>query len=112
MTTPQDVATVDVSRSINFCRQMHMPVVGLVENMSGFVCPHCHTTTDIFRTGGGKKLSDKYDVPFLGSIPIDPSFGVSGDAGMPFVQRFNDSPVADTYRAIAKKLDEMRRTNV
>jgi Mrp family chromosome partitioning ATPase len=112
VTTPQDVATVDVSRSINFCRQMSMPVVGLVENMSGFVCPHCHKTTDIFRTGGGKKLSDKYDVPFLGSIPIDPSFGISGDAGLPYVRRFADSPVADTYRTIATRLEETRRTKV
>lgn len=112
VTTPQDVATVDVSRSINFCRQMSMPVVGLVENMSGFVCPHCHKTTDIFRTGGGKKLSGKYDVPFLGSIPIDPSFGISGDAGLPYVQRFVDSPVADIYRSIATKLEITRRTKV
>lgn len=112
VTTPQDVATVDVSRSINFCRQMSMPVVGLVENMSGFVCPHCHKTTDIFRTGGGKKLSDKYDVPFLGSIPIDPSFGISGDAGLPYVQRFANSPVADTYRTIATRLEKTRRIKV
>jgi Mrp family chromosome partitioning ATPase len=112
VTTPQDVATVDVSRSINFCRQMSMPVVGLVENMSGFVCPHCHTTTDIFRTGGGKKLADKYDVEFLGSIPIDPSFGITGDAGIPYVQRFTDSPVAETYRTIATKLHETRSTKV
>lgn len=112
VTTPQEVSTVDVSRSINFCRQMEMPVVGLVENMSGFVCPHCHTTTDIFRTGGGKKLAETYDVPFLGSIPIDPSFGITGDAGMPYVQRFTDSPVADTYRDIADKLHKTRSNAV
>jgi Mrp family chromosome partitioning ATPase len=110
VTTPQQVATVDVSRSINFCRQMKMPVVGIVENMSGFVCPHCHTTTDIFRTGGGKKLAVKYDVPFLGSIPIDPSFGISGDAGMPYVQRFNGSPIAQTYQSIAEALHTTRST--
>ena len=112
VTTPQAVSTADVSRSINFCRQMNMPVVGLVENMSGFVCPNCHVTTDIFRTGGGKMLSEKYDIPFLGSIPIDPSFGITGDAGMPYVQRFADSPVADTYRTIADTLHKTRSSNV
>jgi Mrp family chromosome partitioning ATPase len=111
VTTPQAVSTADVSRSINFCRQLSMPVVGLVENMSGFVCPNCHATTDIFRTGGGKMLAERYDIPFLGSIPIDPSFGISGDAGMPYVQRFADSPVADTYRTIADTLHKTRSSN-
>ncbi len=112
VTTPQSVATVDVSRSINFCRQMKMPVIGLVENMSGFVCPHCHTVTDIFRTGGGKKLAETYAITFLGSIPIDPSFGISGDAGLPYVQRFSESPIAETYRTIADTLHNTRSTNV
>ena len=112
VTTPQDVSTVDVARSINFCRQMELPVLGIVENMSGFVCPHCHTTTDIFRSGGGSALATRYDVPFLGSLPLDPSIGISGDAGMPYIQRFADSPIADTYRKIAENLHETRSTKV
>lgn len=110
VTTPQDVSTVDVARSINFCRQMELPVLGIVENMSGFVCPHCHTTTDIFRSGGGSALAKRYDVPFLGSLPLDPSIGISGDAGMPYIQRFADSPVAGIYREIAQTLHETRST--
>ncbi|NLA92194.1 MAG: P-loop NTPase [Spirochaetales bacterium] len=108
VTTPQAVATVDVARSVNFCRQMKIPVAGIVENMAGFVCPHCHTTTAIFRSGGGKSLADHYHLPFLGSIPIDPSMGVAGDAGIPFVQRFEESPIAEIYSEIAKRLNETR----
>lgn len=110
VTTPQEVSTVDVARSINFCRQMNMPVIGIVENMSSFVCPHCHSITDIFRTGGGKTLSERYEVPLLGSLPIDASFGISGDAGLPYVVRFADSPVAATYRQIVEHLNETRST--
>lgn len=112
VTTPQEVSTVDVARSVNFCRQLKLPVVGIVENMSGFVCPHCHRTTDIFRTGGGRRLAQRYNVPFLGSIPIDPSIGISTDAGMPYVQRFFDSPVAHTYRQIAETLHDTRSTEL
>ncbi|MGI6481225.1 MAG: Mrp/NBP35 family ATP-binding protein [Sphaerochaetaceae bacterium] len=108
VTTPQAVATVDVARSINFCRQMKIPVAGIVENMAGFVCPQCHTTTAIFRSGGGRALADKYHIPFLGSIPIDPLMGLAGDGGIPFVQRFEGSPIANTYLGIAKTLNETR----
>jgi hypothetical protein len=87
---------------------MKIPVAGIVENMAGFVCPHCHTTTAIFRSGGGKSLADHYHLPFLGSIPIDPSMGVAGDAGIPFVQRFEESPIAEIYSEIAKRLNETR----
>jgi len=112
VTTPQEVSTVDVARSINFCRQMKLPIVGIVENMSGFVCPHCHTTTDIFRTGGGSSLAKRYEVPFLGSLPLDPTIGISGDAGMPYIQRFAGSVIAATYRKIAQTLHETRSTEV
>ncbi|MDD2297781.1 MAG: P-loop NTPase, partial [Sphaerochaetaceae bacterium] len=100
------------ARSINFCRQMKLPIVGIVENMSGFVCPHCHTTTDIFRTGGGSSLAKRYEVPFLGSLPLDPTIGISGDAGMPYIQRFAGSVIAATYRKIAQTLHETRSTEV
>ncbi|MFA5468964.1 MAG: Mrp/NBP35 family ATP-binding protein [Sphaerochaetaceae bacterium] len=108
VTTPQAVATVDVARSVNFCRQMEIPVVGVIENMAGFVCPHCNTITAIFRSGGGKALAKHYNIPFLGSLPIDASMGVVGDAGVPYVQRYSDSPIASTYMEIAKTLNETR----
>lgn len=104
VTTPQDVAAVDVSKSINFCSQLGLPITGIVENMSGFVCPHCGTVTHVFKEGGGKKLSERYKVPFLGSIPLDPGIGEAGDAGTPFVARFKESPVSEIYSAIARSL--------
>ncbi len=84
VTTPQDVALIDVRKSITFCRQLAMPVIGVVENMSGFVCPHCGKQTDIFKNGGGEAMAENMGVPFLGSIPIEPNIAQSGDSGNPF----------------------------
>lgn len=83
VTTPQDVALADVRKSVNFCKQLRMPVIGVVENMSGFVCPHCGTVTEIFKTGGGKKMAEDMKVPFLGTIPIEPRITKNGDSGLP-----------------------------
>lgn len=74
VTTPQQVATADVRKEINFCKKVNFDVLGVVENMSGFICPHCSECTNIFLSGGGKELSEKLDLQFLGNIPIDPSF--------------------------------------
>jgi Mrp family chromosome partitioning ATPase len=72
VTTPQDVAVADVRRSITFCQQLHLQVLGVIENMSGFVCPHCGKTTDLFKAGGGEALAREMNVPFLGRVPLDP----------------------------------------
>jgi len=85
VTTPQDLAIADVRRCVSFCNAVSLPVVGIVENMSGFVCPRCGERIDVFKTGGGEALADEMKVPFLGSIPIDPDMVTSGDAGTPFV---------------------------
>lgn len=74
VTTPQQVATADVRKEINFCKKVNFDILGIVENMSGFICPHCSECTNIFLSGGGKLLSEKLDLPFLGNIPIDPHF--------------------------------------
>ena len=81
VTTPQDLAMVSVRKSVNFVRKMNIPIIGIVENMSGFTCPHCNTTIDIFKTGGGYKTSVDFMIPFLGKIPLDPSIVEQGDAG-------------------------------
>jgi Mrp family chromosome partitioning ATPase len=81
VTTPQRIATFDVRKSIDFCRKLSLPVLGIIENMSGFVCPHCGTKTDIFSTGGGKNLADDFDLPFLGSLPIEPRMVYFHDEG-------------------------------
>ncbi|MCQ2379500.1 MAG: Mrp/NBP35 family ATP-binding protein [Victivallaceae bacterium] len=87
VTTPQDVSADDVSKSLSFCRQLGFKVYGIIENMSGFVCPHCGKTTEIFKGAAGERLAKKFDVPFLGRIPIDPEIGECGDSGIPFVRR-------------------------
>jgi ATP-binding protein involved in chromosome partitioning len=84
VTTPQDIALIDVRKSITFCRQLKMPLIGVIENMSGFVCPHCGTRTDIFKTGGGEKMACEMGVNFLGSIPIESHIASGGDMGHPF----------------------------
>jgi len=84
VTTPQDVALVDVRKSITFCRQLNMPVIGVIENMSGFICPHCGNESKIFKSGGGKNMALDMSVPFLGSIPIDIGIVEKSDAGTPF----------------------------
>ncbi len=84
VTTPQDVAITDVRKSISFCRQLNMPVLGVVENMSGFVCPHCGKETPIFKNGGGEAMAKEMGVPFLGRVPIEPHIAENGDAGKPF----------------------------
>ena len=86
VTTPQKVAAVDVRKSITFCRLIEVPVLGVVENMSGFACPKCGEISSILGAGGGKKIAHDMGVPFLGSIPIDPVIAESGDAGLAFVR--------------------------
>lgn len=81
VTTPQEIATFDVRKSIDFCTKMKLPVVGIIENMSGFSCPHCGQVTEIFGSGGGKRMAHDLGIPFLGSIPLDPHFVLSSDHG-------------------------------
>jgi Mrp family chromosome partitioning ATPase len=104
VTTPQRVAAVDVRKSITFCRQMHLPVLGVVENMSGFACPACGEVTQIFRSGAGKLIASDMGVPFLGSIPLDAQIAEACDSGHAFVRRYASSPTAAIMRAIIQRL--------
>ncbi len=104
VTTPQQVATLDVSKSISFCNQLGMRIAGVVENMSGFTCPHCGTFTPIFKTGGGEALAKRYALPFLGKLPIATEIGESGDEGRPFVATCPDSPAAKAFMAVVDNL--------
>lgn len=85
VTTPQDVALLTVRKSIRFAEKVKLPVIGLIENMSGFICPHCGGRIDIFRSGGGERLASEMGIRFLGRIPLDPSIVESGEDGRPFV---------------------------
>lgn len=100
VTTPQDVALDDVKKSITFCRRVNLPIVGVVENMSGFTCPNCGQTVDIFKTGGGQRMAHDMHVPFLGKIPIDGRTVESGDSGKPIIEMFPESEVARVYEEI------------
>ncbi len=100
VTTPQEVAAADVRRSLDFCKQLNLPVIGVVENMSGFVCPHCGEVTYIFKQGGGQKLAEGAGVPFLGRIPLDPTVGEMGDSGQPLIVEASESPAAKAFGAV------------
>jgi ATP-binding protein involved in chromosome partitioning len=104
VTTPQQVATIDVEKSITFCQQLGLPIAGIVENMSGFVCPHCGKDADVFSSGGGQRLASKYGVPFLGAIPLDPDIVKSGDSELPYVSHCTDSATAAVFNGIVEKL--------
>lgn len=104
VTTPQDVAINDVRKSISFCCHVQLPVIGVIENMSGFICPHCGVATDIFKTGGGEKMASEMGVPFLGRIPIDPKIVEQSDSGKPFLQYFPGSETARAFESIISPL--------
>jgi ATP-binding protein involved in chromosome partitioning len=97
VTTPQDVALIDVRKAITFCRQVNLPIIGVVENMSGFVCPHCGKTVDIFKRGGGEQMASDMGVPFLGRIPLEPKIVETGDNGKPYLQSYTDSETARAF---------------
>jgi len=103
VTTPQDVALLDSRKSITFCREIKVPLIGVVENMSGMLCPHCNKVIDLFKTGGGERIAGEMKVPFLGRIPLDPQMVISTDDGTPFVLQHPESAVAKAFEAVAKK---------
>ena len=104
VTIPQELALVDVRTSITFCRNLKLPVIGIIENMSGHVCPHCGKSTDIFKSGGGKQLAFEMGAPFLGSIPLDPAMVAAGDNGTPFMEKHRDTPAGSAMREIFEKV--------
>ena len=104
VTTPQDVAIADVRRCVSFCNKLSLPVVGIVENMSGFVCPKCGEKIDLFKSGGGEALAVEMKVPFLGRIPIDPEIVTSGDAGTPFVDNYSRSAATRAFSDVVQKI--------
>jgi ATP-binding protein involved in chromosome partitioning len=104
VTTPQEISLADVRKSINFCRTVKMDILGLVENMSGFACPHCQSVLDIFGAGGGERTASAMQVNFLGRIPFDPQLVNCGDSGVSFQEKYPESLVTLAYEQIAEKL--------
>ena len=105
VTIPSEVSQVVVKKAVTFARQLNIPIIGIVENMSGFLCPQCGEKYDIFESGGGKKISDDLDVPFLGSIPIDPMICNDSDKGNPFVIEHSKSSAAEAFMNIVEKIE-------
>ena len=106
VTTPQDVALIDARKGLAMFRKVNVPVIGIVENMSTFVCPHCGQTTDIFKSGGGERTADLLDTAFLGSIPLDPKIVLGGDAGVPIVVAEPRGPHAEAFHRVAEAVVE------
>jgi ATP-binding protein involved in chromosome partitioning len=109
VTTPQELSISDVRRCVTFCRQINLPVLGVLENMSGFVCPQCGARIDLFKVGGGETLARETKLPFLGRIPFNPEIVVSGDSGAPFAGRDVAEPAA-ALRAVIERLLSRERT--
>ena len=106
VTTPQAVAVGDVRRELTFCRKAKLKILGIVENMSGFVCPNCKDCTNIFSKGGGQKLAEHAKVPFLGAIPIDPHLAQAAETGENFMKEYENSVAAETLRSVLKQIGE------
>ena len=104
VTTPQDVALLDSKKSVNMFKQMRVPILGIVENMSFFICPKCNERSEIFSHGGGENASKTLSVPFLGRVPIELDVRVGGDSGKPITFAKPDHPISKTFKEVASKI--------
>jgi ATP-binding protein involved in chromosome partitioning len=110
VTTPQDVALIDARKGLAMFKKVNVPVIGIIENMSSFVCPHCGEVTDIFKKGGGERTADVLGTAFLGAIPLDPKIVLGGDAGVPIVVAEPDGAHSGAFRQVAESVvDEVAR---
>jgi ATP-binding protein involved in chromosome partitioning len=105
VTMPSELSRAIVKKAITFAQRMGMPIIGIIENMSGFVCPTCGDHVDIFQSGGGKRMAEETGVPFLGKIPIDPKVSAASDKGSPFVIEHPDSAASKAFTVIVEKVD-------
>ena len=107
VTTPQEVALADVRKSINFCKTVNLEIFGLIENMSGFSCPHCGEMIELFGSGGGEKTAKRMNIKFLGSIPFDPRMVVCGDSGECYQEVHSNSTVTKAFNTVAERMAEL-----
>ena len=106
VTIPSEVSQDVVKKAVSFARQLKTPVIGIIENMSGFICPNCGAEINIFKVGGGEKIASEMNVPFLGRIPIDPKICEDSDEGIPFIVEHRDSAAAKAFTEIVKKVEK------
>lgn len=112
VTIPSEVSQIVVKKAVTFSRQLKIPIIGILENMSGFICPHCGEQTDIFNKGGGKKIAKDLDVPYLGKIPIDPTICLDSDKGTAFVSEHPNSYASKVFLDIVEKIEVFLKTHV
>ena len=110
VTIPSEVSQIVVKKAVTFSRKLNIPVIGIVENMSGFVCPKCGAEINIFKAGGGKKIAKDLMIPFLGGIPIDPEICEASDKGVPFIVEHMNSPATKAFMKIVKKIEAFLKT--
>ena len=106
VTIPSKVSQVVVKKSVTFARQLGMPIIGVIENMSGFICPHCGEKSDIFESGGGLKIAEELDITFLGSIPLDQEICEDADRGEPFIVEHPNSAASKSFMEIVQKIED------
>jgi ATP-binding protein involved in chromosome partitioning len=104
VTTPQDVAVMDAIKAAKFIEKLELPVLGIIENMSGMNCPHCGELINLFSAGGGKKAAEDLNVPYLGAIPLDPEMVKAGDEGRPYILRHEDSLTGRAVNSVMQHL--------
>jgi len=107
VTIPSEVSQGVVKKAVSFARQLKTRILGVIENMSGFICPNCGAEINIFKVGGGEKIANEMGIPFLGRIPIDPKICEDSDEGTPFILKHRDSAAAKAFTEIVKKIEEM-----
>ncbi len=112
VTMPSEISEAVVRKSVTFAKQVGVPVIGIVENMSGFVCPECGKKIDIFKSGSGKRISQDLNIPYLGNIPIDPQVCTDSDNGLPFISEKSDSPTAKAFNEIIIKTKQFLEKNM
>jgi ATP-binding protein involved in chromosome partitioning len=110
VTIASEVSQIVVKKAVTFSRKLGIPIIGVIENMSGFVCPKCGTDIDIFKIGGGKKIADDLSVPFLGRIPIDPEICRDSDKGVAFIIEHADSPASKSFMEIVEKIEDFLKS--
>ena len=104
VTTPQSVALLDSRKCVNFLKNLKIPILGIIENMSGLKCPHCGKNIDLFKSGGGKEAAQEFNLPFLGKIPIDLNIVISADEGKPYICQYKDTETAQVFNRIVKAI--------
>jgi len=110
VTLPSEVSQIVVKKAVTFAKQLNIPVIGIIENMSSLVCPKCGEEINVFNVGGGKRISEDLFVPFLGAIPIDPQVCRDSDKGLPFIVEHKNSPATKAFMEIVKKIEDFLKT--